>query len=148
MDPGFQYKQGGVYKKAIAPCTISLHPITGENPKISLKKWGTYKITFRTPFSRTQKTLPDNFFWDVLFSDPNFFIQYGILFFSQIFISETQKFLLDLFFQNALFSLLNFYFRNKGYFWNFQNYVGCRLKSVGCREHLPYKKRDWQIAKC
>jgi len=63
-----------------------------------------------------------------------FFIRNEILiFFFWIFISRTQKSLPDLFFQNILFSISNFYFRNKRYFQNFWNYVGCKFKSVGCR---------------
>ena len=115
----------------------STAPNHGEKPKIPLKKGVHIKLHSGPPFPEHNNLFRINF--SGLFSVSDFFIRNGILiFFFRIFISKTHKSLPDFFFQNALFSILDFYFQNKEYFWNFWNYVGCRFKSIECREHLPY----------
>jgi len=130
-----------------------LHHITAPNHRRKteniLKKWGAYKITFWTSFPEHNNLFQINFSKCIIFSSGFFYPKWDFKFFFWIFISKTQKYLLDLFLRNTLFSIPDFHFRIKGYFWNFWNYVGCRFKSVGCREHLPqiYLVKAVQILK-
>jgi len=64
------------YLKAIASCTIPLHPITGEKTKISLKNRVHKKLHSGTPFPEHNNL-----------SRINFFKMYYFQF--QIFLSET-----------------------------------------------------------
>jgi len=96
-------------KKAIAFCTILLHPIT---PNSSGKDENTLKINgvhIGLPFLEyvSRYIFHNEFFVLWIFLS---WMTFDFLF--QIFISGTQKAISDLLFQNVLFSILDFFIQN------------------------------------
>ena len=94
-------KTMGCRKKAIASCTISLHPILAEKTKLSSKKISKICV-------------PDIFFRNEILYYGFFYSELIFYFCFRIFISETQLFLFRIFFfRMYYFSIPDFFVRNR-----------------------------------